>query len=118
MITDFARILATRLPLAAQRYRWGGDEFALITETTGATVARELSVLQTDDQVPAFSWGLAVYGLDGEDATRLVDVADARLYAQKLSRKASLTELKNAANRVVQIGFALVRRRLEDGSKP
>lgn len=118
LITDFARILAKELPLAGQRYRWGGDEFALITETTEGTVERELSALQIRTSVPAFSWGLAVYGPDGENAAEIVDAADSRLYGQKLSRKASLAELRRAADRTVQIGIALVRRQLDQGPTP
>ncbi len=74
--------------------RFGGDEFILmLPETTKEQAAQVLNRLH-NLRVPvpdprsvvadlSFSWGIAVFPVDGDDPERLLQVADHRLYSMK-----------------------------------
>ncbi|HUQ16466.1 MAG TPA: HD domain-containing phosphohydrolase, partial [Candidatus Saccharimonadales bacterium] len=77
--------------------RYGGDEFAIVMpetsrETAEAVVGRLMEELDATPvelpdgsmlRMPARSWGIASYPLDGRTAKALVENADTRAYARK-----------------------------------
>jgi diguanylate cyclase (GGDEF)-like protein len=77
--------------------RWGGEEFAIaLPNTDGAQaglVAQRIQktletlIIQKNDQltipVPTVSMGIAVFPFEIKDATKLIDLADRRLYVAK-----------------------------------
>ncbi|GAC1488261.1 MAG: hypothetical protein NVS1B1_04660 [Candidatus Limnocylindrales bacterium] len=80
--------------------RYGGDEFAIVMpetprETAELVVGRLMEELDATPvelpdgsmlQMPARSWGIASYPLDGKTAKALVENADTRAYALKRAR--------------------------------
>jgi diguanylate cyclase (GGDEF)-like protein len=80
--------------------RYGGDEFAIVMPETPRdeaerVVQRLMDELDNCDvelsdggtiRMPARSWGIATYPLDGKSAKALVENADTRAYARKRTR--------------------------------
>ena len=80
--------------------RYGGDEFAIVMPDTPREEAErvvqrlmdeldQVEVRLFDDRtikMPARSWGIATYPLDGKTPRELVENADTRAYARKRSR--------------------------------
>lgn len=80
--------------------RYGGDEFAIVMPDTPRDEAERVvqrlmeeldrcEVELTDGakiRMPARSWGIATYPLDGKSAKALVENADTRAYARKRAR--------------------------------
>jgi diguanylate cyclase (GGDEF)-like protein len=80
--------------------RYGGDEFAIVMpetprEEAERVVQRLMDELDSSDvelsdgrkiRMPARSWGIAAYPLDGKNAKALVENADTRVYARKRER--------------------------------
>ena len=85
--------------------RYGGDEFAIVMpetprEEAERVVQRLMEELDRSDvelpdgrkiPMPARSWGIATYPLDGKSAKTLVENADTRAYAAKRLRTAPTT---------------------------
>jgi diguanylate cyclase (GGDEF)-like protein len=80
--------------------RYGGDEFAIVMPETPRDEAERVVQRLMDEldgsevdlsdgrkiRMPARSWGIAAYPLDGQTAKALVDNADTRAYARKRAR--------------------------------
>ncbi len=80
--------------------RYGGDEFAIVMPDTPREEAERVvqrlmdeldrSLVELPDggtiRMPARSWGISTYPLDGKTAKTLVDNADTRAYARKRAR--------------------------------
>jgi len=80
--------------------RYGGDEFAIVMPETPREEAERVVQRLMDEldgcdvelsdggkiRMPARSWGIATYPLDGTSAKALVENADTRAYARKRSR--------------------------------
>lgn len=87
----FTRDVTTRLRRTDRAGRYGGEEFLLILPHTRLDGARGLvdevrqHVARKREDLPRFtvSAGVAEYPKDATDATRLIEVADARLYQAK-----------------------------------
>ena len=85
--------------------RYGGDEFAIVMpetprETAELVVGRlmdelDATAVELPDgstlRMPARSWGIASYPLDGRTAKALVENADTRAYARKRAGSSSAT---------------------------
>jgi diguanylate cyclase (GGDEF)-like protein len=90
---DLLRSVAAALSTAVRRedavYRLGGDEFAVLLSATEADQAEVFMVRVARPETPggSFSWGAASYPLDGKTPDQLVEMADARLYADKALRR-------------------------------
>jgi diguanylate cyclase (GGDEF)-like protein len=84
---DALRAMAQAMREASRRgdvaYRVGGDEFVIVLNE----IDSELEMAAADAVVtrmrelgaPTFSWGAAIYPVDGRNAEELIDVADRRL---------------------------------------
>ena len=82
--------------------RYGGDEFAIVMPETQREEAEKVVQRLMDEldrcdvelsgggkiRMPARSWGIAAYPLDGKTAKALVENADTRAYARKRARMA------------------------------
>ena len=80
--------------------RYGGDEFAIVMPDTPREEAERVVQRLMDEldrsqvelpdggtiRMPARSWGISTYPLDGNTAKTLVDNADTRAYARKRAR--------------------------------
>ena len=80
--------------------RYGGDEFAIVMPDTPRDEAERVVQRLMDEldrcevelgdggriRMPARSWGIACYPLDGQTARALVENADTRAYARKRAR--------------------------------
>lgn len=80
--------------------RYGGDEFAIVMPETPRDEAERVVQRLMDEldhcevelsdggkiRMPARSWGIATYPLDGKSAKALVENADTRAYARKRAR--------------------------------
>jgi diguanylate cyclase (GGDEF)-like protein len=80
--------------------RYGGDEFAIVMPDTPREEAERVVQRLMDEldhsqvelpdggtiRMPARSWGISTYPLDGKTAKALVDNADTRAYARKRAR--------------------------------
>ncbi len=95
ILCGIARNLREDLPACNTLARLGGDEFTLIAPDIGddRVLDQLLSTIQSSVQRPILidgqsfsmtaSFGLAIYPDDAEDATRLLSIADKRMYALK-----------------------------------
>lgn len=95
ILCGVAQNLREDLPLCNTLARLGGDEFTLIAPDIKDDQALDqlLSTIQSSVQRPILidgqsfsmtaSFGLAIYPDDAEDATRLLSIADQRMYALK-----------------------------------
>ncbi len=89
--------------------RWGGDEFALVLPDVGGKAHAEAVVAKLKDRLRApFRWkraplevsaslGLSVYPEEGDTAARLIERADAAMYADKRGWTAISAPLRTAA---------------------
>lgn len=103
-----AGILSRKLQYGDQIARVGGDEFAIITSTTGTESVRALCSRLTSavhEQGLSMSFGWALCPRDGDSALLLFRAADERLYAQKLIRsrlsEAEIVALPSQAERLM-----------------
>jgi diguanylate cyclase (GGDEF)-like protein len=83
LLRNLAEALRAGLREADGAYRIGGDEFALLLPQTGSQRATAVVERMMVD-APSFSWGAAGFPDDGDGFADVVDVADRRLFDQKL----------------------------------
>lgn len=90
-LIDVAAALSSAARSGDTVVRWGGDEFIVILpgadRSTGEHVARRLreavSGIRAGEVRLGISIGVAVFPDDAEDASRLLQLADARMYMEK-----------------------------------
>jgi diguanylate cyclase (GGDEF)-like protein len=100
VLRDFAQILTDRVRASDLVGRYGGEEFVVVLR--GATASAGRSVLEQvrtglDVRHPGsglptytFSAGVSELGVDGDDVTSLLAIADERLYAAKRAGRARI----------------------------
>jgi diguanylate cyclase len=84
-----AQLLGHRLERGDELARIGGDEFAIITSTSGTDDVRALCGRLTaalHEGGVSMSFGWALYPRDGDTSLLLFRAADERLFAQKVIR--------------------------------
>jgi diguanylate cyclase (GGDEF)-like protein len=91
--------------------RWGGDEMVLILDGVNPDEARRLRQVMLDQiekpivvgtqalQVSA-SFGIAAYPADGDTMDKLLKVADARMYSDKVARKRESSPISRRITRI------------------
>jgi diguanylate cyclase (GGDEF)-like protein len=91
--------------------RWGGDEMVLVLDGVSADEARRLrQIMLAQIEKPIIigaqslqigaSFGIAAYPADGDTLDKLLKVADARMYSDKVARKKSLEPASRRISRV------------------
>jgi diguanylate cyclase (GGDEF)-like protein len=87
-IKRFTSAVARSLPDNAAFYRPHGDEFTILIRTNALSEAQALlAELSQEGGMPAFSYGCAIVGTDGETATDAMRIADERMYEMKRQHK-------------------------------
>jgi diguanylate cyclase (GGDEF)-like protein len=83
-LRQFALDLAAAVPEPAQLYRFGGDEYAVISQnSTSEELSDMLNSLAQNARTARFSFGVAHTTSDGRNAEDLFTRADERMYAMK-----------------------------------
>jgi len=74
-------------------YRWGGDEFIILSNLSSGNLKNLLEDIKRHCNVvewtPDFCYGIASWPNDGHSLDALIKVADKRMYEQKKRRKSS-----------------------------
>ncbi len=105
VLRDLGDLIGKRVRTEDIPARYGGDEFAIVMPETPRDEAEKVVQRLMDEldrcevelqdgtkiKMPARSWGIASYPLDGKTAKALVENADTRAYALKRTRSASTT---------------------------
>jgi diguanylate cyclase (GGDEF)-like protein len=100
VLRTLGRLIGRRVRTEDIPARYGGDEFAIVMPDTPREEAERVvqrlmdeldrSVVELPDggtiRMPARSWGISTFPLDGNSAKTLVDNADTRAYARKRAR--------------------------------
>lgn len=89
LLGEAARALRASLRESDRVFRYGGDEFAVLSpETRAEDLALALGRIEADWRGPiGFSWGIAGFPEDATTAEMLVHLADQRLYQSKRRRR-------------------------------
>lgn len=82
-LRSLATALSDVLRSGDEAYRIGGDEFVVLLPETAEARAEVVAERVHEAGAPPFSWGAATYGPDGDDAEKLLSLADQRLYARR-----------------------------------
>jgi diguanylate cyclase (GGDEF)-like protein len=103
VLRDLGDLIGRRVRAEDIPARYGGDEFAIVMPETPRDEAEKVVQRLMDEldhcdvdlpdgttiKMPARSWGIASYPLDGRTAKALVENADTRAYALKRTRSGS-----------------------------
>jgi diguanylate cyclase (GGDEF)-like protein len=94
VLGETARALRAGLRESDRVFRYGGDEFAVLSpETRAGALALALArVAGRQDGAASFSCGIAGFPYEAAAAGELVKLADERLYADKRKRRREITE--------------------------
>jgi diguanylate cyclase (GGDEF)-like protein len=74
-------------------FRYGGDEFVVISEDSYGEILKRIRELEKrlEESFPKYrlgvSWGVATFCKDGRDFGQLLQLADTRMYKNKLRKK-------------------------------
>ena len=99
-LSSFANSLKTELREDEELYRYGGDEFILLSERSEKELKGRVEQITaallkkhvTEEKLPiSFSYGIASFAKE-EDPKKILDLADERMLAQKRRKHAGRTE--------------------------
>ena len=90
-IKNFANSAQLFLRSDDSLYRWGGDEFIILSNYTSGNLKNLICDIKNHCNVvewtPDFCYGIASWPADGKDLDTLMKAADKRMYEQKKRRK-------------------------------
>ena len=89
-IKKFVDYVRKELSMKEHIYRYGGDEFIILSDRKKDDVEDVLSKIQSIAEYrdePSFSFGVASIKKDSKDLTECIKIADERMYEQKNIRK-------------------------------
>lgn len=91
-LKKFAVDVSGAIPEKTRAYRFGGDEFGVISPNeSSAALEAHLQTLSEKSGVARFSFGIAHTYQDGRDVTAFVKLADSRMYEMKKANKLGQT---------------------------
>jgi diguanylate cyclase (GGDEF)-like protein len=106
-LAGMSTTLKAALRQTDQLFRVGGDEFVALLPGAAASMVDEIAARAADLNAPRFSWGVASAPQDGTKLGTLLEMADARLYA---NRHQARPQAAGAPRRGPVVQFASNRR--------
>ena len=92
-INNFATATKELLDKNDTLYRWGGDEFIVLSVLSSSDLKTKLEEIRrhciTVEWTPNFCYGISSWPVDGNDFDTLLKIADKRMYDYKKRRKSN-----------------------------